>query len=566
MMKKVSSFFLLFLLFCSLFACGAPKGEVGTVNYYLQLDLSDYIRLKDTDYQGLSVSIPATHQITDADLERQIDSILLAYATRVDNDQLNVYPDVAGHAITTGDSIAIYYYATDADGNFVKPFSNCYLPTSFRVGNSGFVPGFDEALADLETYVWETYFVPVDSGKIGADNIVFATYKITHPDKNGLATVTVADEIYGRVDVSDGSVLADSLLGRYVGASYSFERIEDIDNDGETEKVTYEVTPNALVDEVMRSFSLTIPEGYCASVGLDEKENYDGQTLTFHVALDCYYIMPTLTDAFLREKLKFSGGVTAFRNQTHADLLMKNGSFSMITEAAFSQLLSRVELRKYPKNSVEAYASRLKYNVESNYQFFTAAYNYTNLQVNSSLDAYFESEHGFKWKYDSLASFLSDHPNKTQADYDTYKNAYAEARTYYRNYFDKQFEKDYGFKWNYENDVKAFARDIFKIAFQGDESLDSALRRTAQQNIKQDILFFSLAEEFDISFTEQQIAAGYEAYLTSVCEQLSLTREECIAYYEENFTEGYLADRALYELYNQAIAKKLFTHISVTYQ
>ena len=48
--------------------------------------------------------------------------------------------------------------------------------------------------------------------------------------------------------------------------------------------------------------------------------------------------------------------------------------------------------------------------------------------------------------------------------------------------------------------------------------------------------------------------------------QLSMTREECIAYYEESFDEGYLADRALYALYNQVIAEKLYGYISVTYE
>ncbi len=565
-MKKALSLVLLFLLLTALFACGAPKGEVGTVNYYLQLDLSDYLRLKDRDLEGLTATVPAELQVTDADLDRKIDSILLAYATRVDNDALNDYPDLAGHAITTGDSIAIYYYATDADGNFVDTFSNCYLPSAFRVGNSGFLPGFDDAIASLETYVWETRFEPAESGQIGAEDVVFVTYKITHPDKNGLATVTVADEIYGRVAIADGGVLAESLVGRYVGASYSFEKIEDIDGDGETEKVTYEITPNALVDEVMRSFSLTVPEGYCASLGLDEKENYDGQTLTFHIALDCYYIMPELSDAFLRDKLKFNGGVAAFRAQTRADLLLENGGFSKITEAAFSQLLSRAELRKFPKNSVDSYVSRLKYNVESNHRFFTTAYAYTNLQVATSLDAYFEGEHGFAWKYADLAAFLKDHPDKTQSDYDAYKKAYEDARTYYRNYFDQQFEKDYGFKWIYGNDLDAFARDFFKISRKDGESLDAALRRTAEQNIKQDLLFFTLAEEFEISFTEKEINAGYNAYLTSMSEQLGMTREECIAYYNDSFAEGYLADRALYELYNQAIAKKLYPFVSVTYQ
>ncbi|MBQ7377465.1 MAG: hypothetical protein IJW71_03990 [Clostridia bacterium] len=565
-MKRVLILVLLFLLLSALFACGAPKGEVGTVNYYLQLDLSDYLRLKDRDLEGLTVTVPAELQVTDADLNRMIDSILLGYATRVDNDALNDYPDLLGHAITTGDSIAIYYYATDADGNMVDTFSNYYLPTVFRVGNSGFLPGFDDAIASLETYVWETRFEPIESGKISADDIVFVTYKITHPDKNGLATVTVADKIYGRVAVADGGVLAESLVGRYVGASYSFERIEDIDGDGETENVTYEITPNALVDEVMRTFSLTVPEGYCASLGLDEEQNYDGQTLTFHIAIDCYYIMPELTDAFLREKLKYNGGVAAFRAQTHADLLIENGGFSRITETAFSQLLSRVELRKFPKNSVDSYVSRLKYNIESNHRFFTTAYAYTNMQVTASLDAYFEGEHGFVWRYADLAAFLKDHPDKTQSDYDTYKKAYEDAQTFYRNYFDQQFEEDYGFKWVYENDLSAFAHDFFEISFKDGESLDAALRRTAEQNIKQDILFFALAEEFEISFTEKEITAGYDAYLASMCEQLDMTREECIAYYNDSFAEGYLADRALYELYNQAIAKKLYPLVNVTYQ
>ena len=51
-----------------------------------------------------------------------------------------------------------------------------------------------------------------------------------------------------------------------------------------------------------------------------------------------------------------------------------------------------------------------------------------------------------------------------------------------------------------------------------------------------------------------------------MCEQLDMTREECIAYYNDSFAEGYLADRALYELYNQAIAKKLYPLVNVTYQ
>lgn len=564
-MKKLLFTFILSLLLLATVSCGTPKGTVGTVSYYLGLDLSDYLRLEDSDLKDLSVTVSRDLLVTESEVSRRIDSMLLQYATVVTTENIEEH-GLLYHRVGLGDSISIYYYATDEDGNYVPFFSNCFEPSVFRVGNSGFIPGFDEGVADLSLYIWETSFFKFESGEITANDSVFASYKITYPTASGLGTHTVKEGTYERIDVSRGDTLASSLIGQYLGRAYNYEKIEDVNGDGESELVTYSVTPHFIGEGEMRDFTLTVPEGYSASVGLKEEESYDGKTLTFHIAIEEYHIMPELDRLFLMQKLGYFGTVETYRQKVLTDMMVENGFLGEITTQAFNKLLERVELKKYPRGAVESYVTRLKSNITENHRYFTLAYAYNDRLVQDSTDDFFNDKFGYIWKYNSFTEYQRDFPDKTEEDYEKHLAEYNKAKAYYRDYYDKQFEKSNGFAWKYQDDVRGFAKDIFNIPFENGETLDSALRRHCEKLILQDLLFFTLAEEFGISFTQSEIAYGYTKYVNETAKAMGLTVEDCVRFFEESYDAGYLSDRALYEQYNEAIAKKLFSYVTVNYQ
>lgn len=132
-MKKIVSMMLALVLVFGLFAmtgCGSEK----LTNDYEGLTLSEYITLPD--YESYTVGSPEEADITEDEIEAEIQSALEAAKTQ---------EDVTEGTVEEGDTLVIDFAGTLADGSTVDGMN----ATDYQlgpIGDAGFIDGFEDGL------------------------------------------------------------------------------------------------------------------------------------------------------------------------------------------------------------------------------------------------------------------------------------------------------------------------------------------------------------------------------------------------------------------------------------
>ncbi|MBE6655759.1 MAG: hypothetical protein E7609_02675 [Ruminococcaceae bacterium] len=273
-------------------------------DYYAAL-LSDYVEgLKESMITGLTIPgfESRVDEITDENVKKYINNILLSNVALKD-DQISeknyFFAAKRTQAIDYADDVFFYILdVTTEDGApiGVDFFENAYMEAGrVQIGMEYFGKDFDDKLIGMvPSNTWtetRTY------GTVAPDDVIIFSYTATETVKateEGKGDTVKNHKNYTalRLDLAEVEDTAwrDQLLASYgaVGQYFFFEYEEDIDEDGEKEKVKYEGMIDAVVTEEKTDvLTATLPEKFFGANPTDEKyAALNGATLKFHIVID----------------------------------------------------------------------------------------------------------------------------------------------------------------------------------------------------------------------------------------------------------------------------------------
>lgn len=164
-MKKLLSILLIFVLCMGLVTMtGCGKSEE-LANPYEGMDLSEYITLPD--YNQYSLTKPVAAEISDADIDAEIQALLESCMTT---------EDVKEGIVEEGDYLLVDYKGTLADGSTQDGMSSEGV-TMGPLGNAGYIPGFEDGLVGAavgDTVVLDLQFPdPYHNAELSGQDVTF---------------------------------------------------------------------------------------------------------------------------------------------------------------------------------------------------------------------------------------------------------------------------------------------------------------------------------------------------------------------------------------------------------
>jgi len=139
-MKKIISITLVLMLslgLISMTGCGSSDESKELPNDYAELNLSEYIVLPD--YDTFAVDTPEPAEITDADIDAQIETIL---------EDAAVQEEVKEGTVEEGDYLIIDFAGTLSDGSTLDGM-NAEDYKLGPIGSAGFIDGFEDGMIGM---------------------------------------------------------------------------------------------------------------------------------------------------------------------------------------------------------------------------------------------------------------------------------------------------------------------------------------------------------------------------------------------------------------------------------
>ena len=368
-MKKILSIFLALLMILSLALgmAGCKKNEEnkdeGESFSFMKEKMKDYLSLNREDYFGATVEVDAIAEITEADVQDYIEYILESTVTKT------TYTD---RAIEEGDTVSLYYRGS-VDGVDFEGGSNMSdkTPHSLVIGSGSFIPGFEDALIGLVPNT--TSFTRIESGTVKADYVAYVNYAYTSGDKSG--------EVNARIDLASPSenekALAEQIIGKTVGTSFTFEAELDVDGDGEKENAEITMKVKFASIEETTPITVTFPDPY------KQNEELSGKEAIFHVVVKdlARTEIPELTADVITNTIGYKSAEGAEGDALVAEFydlveksLKENREASLKNAALsnlFAELYEKVEVKKYPEELVSGQLEYLKEDLQSAFDYCT---------------------------------------------------------------------------------------------------------------------------------------------------------------------------------------------------
>ena len=330
---------------------GTQNGATGTGEFdYFKANIADYFALTKDKVTG--ITIPGfeskVSEVTDENVKKYLNQTLLSAVALTDEDvSSGYYSPIKTEKIDYADEVFLYIlWVEKANGERVtlKFFDNAYMEQGrVQIGMETFGADFDNALVGL---------IPAESGKfetrtmgeVGENDIILFSYTVTEKvpateegKEDGVKNHENATA--ERIDLAKADAAWRALvLENYgvIGQVFSFEYEEDIDGDGDVEKVTYEGSIDAvLTEESYISFKATLPEHFFGKNPKDpEYAELNGATLTFYVSIDFVVkheanTVENMTYAEMTSTLASLSGIS----YTPSNLTAYNDAKKKVTEA-----------------------------------------------------------------------------------------------------------------------------------------------------------------------------------------------------------------------------------------
>ncbi len=328
---------------------------------YEKSNLKKYVSMSRDDYYGITVKIDAMKEVTEEDIDLEIDTFRLEHRTLVAEG------DKSRHA-QWGDNVNLYYYITteQESGWYLPPegFSNMTAdePGPFVVGGGVLPELFESALIDHAAT--ETSFAPTfdENETVSAGDVVYLdlTYRLADGDQTFSGTHEGV-----RIDLSSpgsaGDTLVSSLVGRHPGEEFDYGMTEgealvaDWDGDGENETLSV----SGVVRCISRNETLKRIEGDI------DADYFDATIAGRHVVMLCAissvdeYSVPEITEELLAEHVPDFiplGGdlMEEFRDYVYQLLVneVRREWHATIEEKLWEHLDALDCVKKYPRKAI----------------------------------------------------------------------------------------------------------------------------------------------------------------------------------------------------------------------
>lgn len=352
---------------------------------YEKSDLKRYVNLAREDYYGITVSIPEAKSVTQADIDKWIETFRLKLRTLVSEKE------TTRHA-QWGDNVNLYFcfLIRSEGGAYLTPenYSNMTYgtPYPFVLGGGGFLPSaFETALYDHAAL--ETVFSPTtdETAAVAAADVVYLdlTYRCLDGDK------TITGSPRGvRVDLASpgaaGETVVSALVGRHPGEEFDFGMSEgeplvaDWDGDGENETLSVSGVVRLISrGEVLGRIEGSFPDDY-------EDAALAGKNAVMLYAIDSVdvYSVPELTEELLREYVPgFTPSEGGDRNEEFRgyvyDLLLNESRrewHATIEEKLWEYFDALDCIKKYPSRALRDEIKEQERQLERLYAFYGALY------------------------------------------------------------------------------------------------------------------------------------------------------------------------------------------------
>ena len=345
---------------------------------YMKKDLSRYVTLAREDYLGLVLSVPPVQPVTEQDIERAINALLVEDKAAV-NGGIKEYQKPLG----LGDTANIYYvgsYVNDlgltvqfAGGSTMTSSS----ASSLVIGSGSFIPGFEEGLMGVMPA--STYLELDREGTVHADDVIYLdlTYRYEKTPYN-YVTGTISGV---RLDLADpgafGADIAKAMVGLSVGVPFSFGEDDpnafhiDFNRDGIAEELALSGKVVAISNEKTVSVTATFPADY-------EEESLAGREATFLVVVESMvdYDVPEFGEEWIEDSypdFETEGDLlTGFRDFIRESLESdrEEAYKNALEDAIWEHMIEHAEVHEYPKSEVKAYYKMFYEQLEADYASF----------------------------------------------------------------------------------------------------------------------------------------------------------------------------------------------------
>ena len=378
---------------------------------FLKSNLSRYIYISEDDYSGYEINIPL-EEFSEEDVLRKINSLLTEHKTSAE-ERYN--PNTM---LSLGDTVKIYYrgYTVGEDGRETDFSGSSNFseksPTILEVGtgkvinasnevSGSFIPGFAEGLEGIIPKDYLDLEKITEEERVMAGDVIYLSYTVIGGKDGVNKTVTAEridlalpyiDELYGKGfteffvgKLQDGEQKDFKLVGEEIEKLIC--RIGDSETDTVYTDMKVEFLTRGCEDNPI-NLKVKFPASY-AEESLRDKDAY----FDVYIVSASTYDTPVFDEKFITEKLKVTAAdLSSYKGETlvekYKDKLteeckaeIEEANQDILLEEVWKQLLSKVEVKKLPKGTVEGYY---------NYYYSTIGKYYYNVysQSYSSIDAF----------------------------------------------------------------------------------------------------------------------------------------------------------------------------------
>ncbi len=348
-MKKLLSALLLAALLLTLAVSCQPKEFV-----LMDEDMRRYFSMKREDYTGVTLSIPAKYEVTDAMVDTALEAIVQEHMYALPNK-----------TIEGGDFVS-FYLRGEYEGRPLPEFSNyadapIYLMLSSTSG---------DVLPELYTALVGTlpadYMLLREYAGIVRENekILVSYYGFYYDDENKRVMYEDVGSVYYDLATDTLPACLSEVQGKTIGETYFYNRKETVDGvetvigyipvviDGVERQVHYAYRVSCrIVTERAVEFSAVLPDDTYAA---DSPYAYlNGKTVTLYAIPSAVYRRPTLNASFFYQYYGFTAPagedvVTAFkahlREKLEADM-----AEAYLYDYVYNYFFARLKPHSLPK-------------------------------------------------------------------------------------------------------------------------------------------------------------------------------------------------------------------------
>lgn len=369
----------------SLVGCSSEENE--EINFF-EDDLSKYVYISEEDYKSFPVN-DVFYEVGDFDVNEKI--VKLLYKNR-DKNPLYDGKYYRNKTISTGDEVYIFYrgYYLDENGKEIdfdggcNFFSNVY---PLGIGSGGFVSGFESGLIGILPEEYPVLDL-IDTGNVEEGDVVYLSYTVISPDKNGSKTSERIDLSRDDIDEIYGTGFKEFLLGGADGASpikvgegILGTKIFPVHN-GSATYYNMQVTAVSRCEDNPITIDVRFPMSY------PQSEELAGRWVKFDVYVEKvqYYSVPEYNDAFVTDVLKiseetFSGKEGNGPAEKYKQVLLDEAraeyeetKISIMEEAFWDNVNAKLEVKELPKTLIDEFYNEYYSELVAQHEYYKDYY------------------------------------------------------------------------------------------------------------------------------------------------------------------------------------------------